>query len=110
MRPSALASPEPSSRINVRRWDVLEYLTIFSLNACPEVHGDNAAYEAGPSDGVSIMAWCLDFSETTLWREVIIPPSKVLPWKDDSYSGSIPKPLELGGGEGSCQYLDFAVH
>ncbi|KAF2294907.1 hypothetical protein GH714_026942 [Hevea brasiliensis] len=45
---------------------VLAYFTILSLKSCPETHGDNTAYEAGPSAGFSIMAQTWEDSETTL--------------------------------------------
>jgi hypothetical protein len=54
------------------------------LKSSPDSHGHSDANDAGPSNGVSIIALVSDFEsslddddddDSTLWTDVIIPPS-----------------------------------
>jgi hypothetical protein len=54
------------------------------LKSSPDSHGHSDANDAGPSNGVSIMALVSDFEsslgdDSTLCTDVIIPPSYTLP-------------------------------
>nr|GMD25125.1 hypothetical protein CR513_44415 [Ipomoea batatas] len=109
IRPAFFTSLRPSSLTSESKVTVLEYFLILSFISRPEVHGKMPANEPGPKAAASIMAFGLvssssSDSDSTLWREVSIPPSWFLPSSPDRDSGKYPHARRTG-----CRWRFFPM-